>query len=491
MTAATRIPADWFPHAASADRGEQPFPCGVCEPAPQPPAPFIERHLQCVWADDRLRPAALATAAGERVQVEHPGEWNTGPGPDFLNAALRVGPELRRITGDVEIHIRPADWQRHRHAGDPRYRRVCAHVAFYPGTLPAAELPPGALQIALRPALDALPDFSFDNIDLLAYPVAARAAPPPCRGAMARLTPPQRGAVLDAAGEIRLRRRAELLQSAMLDRGPAQILYEETMAALGYRPNKAPFRRLARLLPLDRLREKSAGEPLRAYALLMGLASLLPDPSSRRAWDDGTKTFLRRCWDAWWPLSDEFLAHRIPRADWTMAGIRPANRPERRLMAAALLFAPAPSLPERLAAIARNPRGADAEALLALFDLPDAPYWARRLSFSSAPTKDPVALVGQSRAQAILVNLLLPAFAAMGAPAEAWKALLADLPAEESNELIQQTALRLFGQDHAPRLYRSGLRRQGLIQIHHDYCLGDRSLCAACPFPNSLDAFAP
>ena len=491
MNVFSGIASGWFPRAAGSERRETPFPCGVCETPPAPPAPFAERHLQCIWADDRLRPALLVTAAGERVQVEHPGEWNTGPGPDFLNAALRVGPELRRLTGDVEIHIRPADWQRHRHADDPRYRRVCAHVAFYPGTLPDAELPAGALQIALRPALDALPDFSFDNIDLMAYPVAARATPPPCRAAMARLSPAQRGATLDAAGETRLRRRAELLQSAMLDRGPAQVLYEEVMAALGYRPNKAPFRRLARLLPLDRLREKSAGDPLRAYALLMGCAALLPDPSARRAWDDETKMFVRRCWDAWWPLSDEFLARRIPRADWNMAGIRPANRPERRLMAAALLFARAPGLPEQLAVLAQNPRGVPVEKLLVLFDLPDAPYWSNRLSFSSAPAKEPVAFVGKSRAQAILVNLLLPAFAALGAPAEAWTSLLADLPAEESNELIKQTALRLFGQDHSPRLYRSGLRRQGLIQIHHDYCLGDRTLCAACPFPATPEARAP
>ncbi len=486
MNLPSGIDSGWFPRAAGSERQIRPSPCGVCEPPPPPPAPFSERHLQCVWADDRLRPPALATATGEPVRVEHPGEWNTGPGPDFLNAALLVGPESRRLVGDVEIHIHPADWQRHRHAADPRYRRVCAHVSFHPGTLPDSELPPGALQIALRPALDALPDFSFDNIDLMAYPVAARATPPPCRAAMARLSPAARGAALDAAGESRLRRRAELLQSAMLDRGPAQVIYEEVMAALGYRPNKAPFRRLARLLPLDRLREKSAGDPVRAYALLMGCASLLPDPSSRRAWDDSTRSFVRRCWDAWWPLSDEFLARRIPRADWTMAGLRPANRPERRLMAAALLFAPSPGLPERVDALARDPQGASADRLLALFDLPHAPYWSTRLSFSSAPAKIPVALVGKPRAQAILANLLLPAFAAMGAPAEAWKPLLDALPAEETNELIRQTALRLFGPDHAPRLYRSGLRRQGLIQIHHDFCLGDRSLCAACPLPASI-----
>ena len=87
--------------------------------------------------------------------------------------------------------------------------------------------------------------------------------------------------------------------------------------------------------------------------------------------------------------------------------------------------------------------------------------------------------------------LAFAALAALGAPAAAWQALLADLPAEEPNELIRQTALRLFGQDHSPRLYRSGLRRQGLVQIHHDYCLGDRSLCAACPFPSALETPAP
>ncbi len=492
MNIPASIAPGWFPQAVGAEHQARPFPCGVCEAPSPPPAPFAERHLQCVWADDRLRPAALTTAAGERVQVEHPGEWNTGPGPDFLNAALRVGPELRRITGDVEIHIRPADWQRHGHAGDSRYCRVCAHVSFYPGMLPESELPPGALQIALRPALDAIPDFSFDNIDLMAYPVAARAAPPPCRAAMKRLTPTQRGNALDAGGESRLRRRAELLQSAMLDRGPAQVIYEETMAALGYRPNKASFRRLARLLPLDTLREKSGGDPVRAYALLMGCASLLPDPTTaRRSWDAPTKTFIRRCWDAWWPLADDFLSRRMDRAGWTMAGIRPANRPERRLMAAALLFAPATGLPERVAAIAKNPRGVPADKLLALFDLPKAPYWASRLSFVAAPANEPVALVGTSRARAILVNLLLPAFAALGAPPDAWQSLLDSLPAEESNELIQQTALRLFGPDHTPRLYSSGLRRQGLIHIHHDYCLGDRSLCANCPYPAQLAARPP
>jgi hypothetical protein len=466
------------------------MPCGVCEPPQRPSVSFCEQHLQCIWADERLRPSLLRTTDGEEVRVEHPGEWNMGPGPDFLQATLSVGPNWRRLTGDVEIHIRPTDWQRHGHALDSRYGRVCVHLTYFPGTLPEGALPPGTLQIALRPALEAMPYFSFDQIDLMAYPDAAKAAPPPCQNAMQALSPTERGAVLDAAGESRLRRRVESMQAAMWDRGIAPVLYEETMAALGYRPNTSVFRRLARLLPLDVLREKSAGDALRAYALLMGCASLLPDPTTRgRRWNAETKTFIRSLWDFWWRHEGEFPAERLSRREWTFTGLRPANRPERRLMAAAMLFAPAEGLPEKLMALATSGGGRKAGLLPNLLALPDAPYGANRLSFSSAPASRPTALIGPSRAHAIEINVLLPALAALGAQAEGWREVLDALPPEEPNALVRQTALRLFGPDHPPRLYRSSLRKQGLVHIHHDFCLGDRSRCATCPFPDTISSF--
>lgn len=483
----------WFPRALP----DTPPPDRAAEAAPplsgRPPL-FVERHLQAIWYDDRLRPALLATPDRTPVAVQHPGEWNTGPGPDFLNATLLVGPDRTPLRGDVEIHVRPADWTTHGHAADPRYAHVVAHVTYYDATLsPPPGLPTDALQLSLRAPLEAIPDFAFDNIDLLAYPVGARATPPPCQAPMLALPPALRGTILDRAGETRLRQRAELLALAMLDRGIGQILYEETMAALGYRWNKAPFRLLARRLPLATLRRHADGSPLRAYAILMGLAGLLPDPTRppRRApWDEPTRAFVRRCWDAWWPLSDLLAPLCLDPASWNLASIRPANRPERRLMAAAVLFAPAEGFPERLIALARASEPASIPDLAAWFDLPDAPYWPYRLSFSTPPLFAPVSLVGPARARALVVNLLLPALAAMGAPPALWTAITDAIPPEETNALIRATALRLLGQDHTPRLYRSGLRRQGLLHIHHAYCLSDRSRCAECPFPALLRSLA-
>lgn len=451
---------------------------------------FCERHLQCVWADDSLRPEKLATAEGESVEVEFPGEWNKGPGPDFLGAVLKVGDGSRRLAGDIEVHIHPADWRRHRHSEDPRYSRVCAHVSYFAGALPAGELPAGALQIALKPALDRLDGFSFDNIDLMAYPTAARAAPPPCRAAMAALPPEARGHILDAAGQTRLARRADWLRMAMEDRGTAQTLYEETLAALGYRPNKIPFRRLARAMPLERLRELSGGSVPRAYALLAGLAALLPDPTTAflrgRRPDAESRRFIRSCWDEWWHLAGSCPQSPLTAGDWVRVGIRPANRPERRLMAAAALFAPARGLPEKLAALAKAPHGRGLGGLMELLGADDAPYWPCRLAYTSPPLARPEALVGETRARALAVNLLVPALAALGARAADWPELAELLPPETMNAVTRTMADRLFGPGHDTRIYRTALRRQGLLHLHHEHCIGDRSKCADCPVPERL-----
>jgi hypothetical protein len=481
---------DCFPCVPFGEAGTfWPLPCGVQEPPPRPAHPaFSERHLHCIWYDDRLRPPVLRTAAGEEIRVVSPGTWNTGPGPDFLGAVFVLAPEMRRVSGDVEIHVHPADWQRHGHAGDPRYAGIRLHLTYTPGLVPADLLPPGTLQAALQPLLAADPAFSFDNIDLLAYPLAARNPAPPCQTALRLLPPPDRGRLLDIAGETRLRRRAESLRDAVRERGTAQVVWEETLAALGYRANQPPFRRLARLLPLARLRELSRGDPTAAYAILMGLAGLLPDPSRPGPWDPETRAFLRTCWDAWWPVAADFLPDVLPSSAWRFAGLRPANHPARRLMAAAVLFAPPDSLPERVERLAARPAPPSVRECLALFDLPDAPYWPRRLSFRTPPLDAPVALVGETRARAILVNLLFPLFAVLAPSPGAWRPFLAQLPPEETNRTIRLAAARLLGPDHSPRLYRTALRRQGLIHLHNAYCLADRTACAACPLPGTIRA---
>jgi hypothetical protein len=442
-----------------------------------------ERHLQCVWFDPHLRPPVLRTREGEEVVVEDPGVWNLEAGPDFLGAVLRVGPERRRLAGDVEIHIHPRDWVHHGHAADPRYARVRLHVTYFSGTLGADEMPAGILQVSLRDPLAARPGFSFENVEVAAYPFAARAARPPCQLVLQTWEAPEKTLVLDAAGQERLRRKADRLARRWDEVGPEQTLYEEVMSGLGYQHNKASFRHLAETVPLAAVRAL-AGQPLEAQALLLGVSGLLPETLASR-WDEETCTRVRALWNAWWKQRDAWSRRLLPRSAWRMQG-RPANHPVRRLAAAAVLFSAPAGLSfasERAASAQAVPRAE--RALQAVSD----PYWDHRVTWGGMRLKQPLALVGADRARALAINVIVPFLAAAGRSDALPADILAGLPRETSNSLVRQTAHNLFGSHHPGSLYATGLRRQGLLQIFHDYCLNDRSRCASCSFPALLAAW--
>ncbi len=398
--------------------------------------PYRERHIQCLWANPRLRPTELKTSEGEPVSVEHPGDWNLEAGPDFLNAVLRIGTEQRRISGDLEIHIHPAGWKQHGHGGDPRFAHVRFHIVYFEGL----EIP-GLIQIPLQEALARNPRFSFENIDLTAYPYSIPSGPFP----LLSMHPDQKTHWLESAGEERLRLKAERFAFALQGKDSEQLLWEELMAALGYKNNKGPFRRIAALLPLIRLRDLVT-TPTEAYALLLGLSGLLPSHSDS-AWDTTTRTFTRTLWDIWWKQSTELKDQALEKSDWTLAGLRPTNHPTRRLMAAAhyAFQLPEPALTEF------QPN-----------------YWNTHLNWQTVCK--PTALVGTARANAIVTNIFVPWRAATGST----ELHLDRLPVEPINHIIRQTAYRLFGPDHTPKVYRSALARQGLMQIFHDYVITHR-----------------
>ncbi|MFH1970559.1 MAG: DUF2851 family protein [Verrucomicrobiota bacterium] len=453
--------------------------------------PWTERHLQCVWFDAALRPGTLKTEQGDVIVVEHPGQWNMEDGPDFLDAVLRVGPDRRRLAGDVEIHVHPADWQRHGHARNPAYARVVAHVTYFSGAVAAVPTSQrvgtigGAIQVALKDGLAANPFFSFESLDLAAYPYTVREPITPCAQVLKTWSPDHVAGLLESAGEERLQGKAARMAGAFASKPPDQVLYEEIMTALGYKNNRAPFRYLAEQLPLETLHKASGRNTLKAYALLMGVAGLLPAQTPSR-WDAETRAFVRQLWDHWWKHQAAWSARALRRKTWKLSGLRPQNHPQRRLMLAAILFTRADDLTRSLTAL--NTTSADeCFRQIATFFQPEADtYWQRRLTFAGKRQSAMISLMGTHRVAAVVSNVFVPFLTALGNRQVMSPAFLRRLPPEENNQIVRQTAHNLLGPDHNPDLYRSGLRQQGLLQIFHDFCLTDRSRCGNCALLKAL-----
>lgn len=450
---------------------------------------WTERHVQCVWHDPALRPGLLKTHEGETVRVQHAGRWNLEAGPDFLDAVLVIGPDRRELRGDIEVHVHPHDWTAHGHAADPRYGRVVAHVTWFPGAPPPAGLPAGAIQISLAEPMRANPEFSFEGIDLTAYPYAVQSGgTPPCQRRLSMAPPGRALALLEAAGEERLRRKSVRMERQGERGGPEQALYEEVLCSLGYDKNRAAARRLARRAQLDDLREEADGDPLSAYALLLGVSGLIPSDTPTR-WPGESRRFVRDLWNRWWKMRGRWDLRCMPRDAWRLSGLRPHNHPVRRLAAAAVLFTPRPTVFDAILDAPVSDAGSwlrEAGARLSGAAVLD--FWKTRLSFGGEARSHPVALLGTHRVASMLTNVVVPLLAAEG---KAPRSLLAALPSEQENAVIRQMAFTLFGRDHNPRLHRSGLHQQGLIQLAADFCLNHRADCSECPLPALLEETWP
>jgi len=410
---------------------------------------ITERHVQAIWYDAALRPRRLVTRRGSEVAVVSPGEWNLGPGPDFRRAVLELGPERRRVVGDVEVHLAPSDWDFHGHGADPNYRNVVAHVTWRGGP-PPATLPPGAVSIWLGRFVTADLSFSPDQIDLAAYPFARLPLEGrPCERSLAH-DPDRARDVLAAAGRHRLRMKARRLAGRLCERaraaaadgetqGPAavrgadaarrQVFYEEVMTALGYAKNAVPFRRVAERVPLD---------------------SLPHEP-------DAARTALQ--------VAGEFET-------WDRTKGRPQNAPESRLSQAAAIFTETPIM--SLCSAGDFSKGACRDMVREMCG-------PKRLAEDGLCAR----WMGRGRAAAILANVVAPFALAEERLAEVpdW------LPPEDVSEPVRLTAFRLFGRDHNPAAFyaTNGLLIQGLLQIHRDCCGTLFPDCAPCPLNRPPD----
>ena len=85
-----------------------------------------EEFLHFIWKYKLYQHDLLFTGEGESLQIVHPGQHNTNAGPDFFDARIRIGETL--WAGNIEIHQRASDWNKHGHQNDPVYRNTILHV---------------------------------------------------------------------------------------------------------------------------------------------------------------------------------------------------------------------------------------------------------------------------------------------------------------------------------------------------------------------------
>ncbi|HLG51174.1 MAG TPA: DUF2851 family protein [Chloroflexota bacterium] len=433
-----------------------------------------ERRL--AWAWQRGLAGPLVTTDGRHLQIVFRGRCPGGAGPDVRGALLAFD-DGTLLEGDVEFHRRSSDWFVHGHDRDPRYRGVILHVVL------AADGP-----APLDPTGQPIPTLVIPTSRLeAADPNTAAAAR--CHELARRLSTAALSALLDDLGDRRLIQRAARVEAELTRQPPEQVAYAFLLDALGFSRNRSAFARLAQAVPAGLLtalmgRRPPADARDLGRAILLGAAGLLPSerPGTRMGWEDQREA--NNLETIWALYHREWQGIGLSASDWAFAGVRPANYPPRRIVAAAYLI-------ERyrdrgldqafLTPLRAGGRAiAEIEAVITVED--PRGYWASHADFGRPLPGGPAALLGHDRAREIVINVVLP-FALAWADGDGDRELARvvwDVFRRAPRSGGYGLTTRLITELGLPQgILSTARRQQGLLYLLRMYCEGAGG--AACP----------
>ena len=419
---------------------------------------WSELEYQALWYSGAFGSGFRATN-GCLVEIVQFGFWNREPGPDFVNAVIRIDGS-RELKGDIELDIHVADWDRHGHSENLAFRNVILHlflqksgVEFFSRTIDHREI----LQVRLQP--DGLSLTQASN---------ALAKPGACYAPLSTLPSARVNEIIETAARIRLEKKSLALRRSIRIHGIDEALFQALAVAVGYKWNKIPFLVIAQRASLDRLRSK----PQVAESILFGLSGFLERSLSAAAPEDH---YLQQLWTHWWKIRSELHDLMLQPDLWRLGGSRPSNHPHRRLGALAQIASGWSNF-RRLTT--------DLAAAIDWFQKLSHPFWDYHYTLQSKPTRSRIGLIGTSRVKDIVANVLFPLLTISGnADWEAFQHIRAEL----GNALLEIVSHRLFGEPAMGAKYAQFLyQQQGLLQIFEDFCLNDRSDCRACRFPGLI-----
>ena len=420
-----------------------------------------EDFLAYVWKFQYFDKTNLQTESGEMLSVLRTGMQNANAGPDFLDAALKIG----EITwaGSVELHVKASDWQRHQHTADQKYDQVILHVV-WENDAPVlrtngTEVPVLALINRVAPAL------------LQTYLHLKQPKPTiPCEPFLPQISGLTKTAMQERVLLERLEEKAERIRKLYRASGNnwEETAYAALLSGYGFKINQAGFEKLARQLP-HKVLQKHRHQPLQTEALLFGQAGFLTGNFP----DDAYLQQLQK--------EFTFLQHKyaltapLQLADWNFLRLRPANFPTVRLAQLAALFHAREHLFSFFLA------DHSLKELEAFFVSEPSAYWQTHY-MPGRSGKFRIGPIGKSSVNILLINLVAPLLVAYahetGQLALIEKALnLLEMLPPEKNHIL--TMYEVLGFEN-----KAASQSQGLLSLRLHYCGPVR--CLHCAIGNGI-----
>lgn len=344
-----------------------------------------ENLMQFVWKLRLFNTLKLKSSDGEPLTVINLGQHNLDAGPDFLMSHIVLGD--KEWYGNIEIHIRSSDWDRHHHQNDDAYNNVILHVVWINDKViyrkDGSTIPTMLLSSFVDPNLLDRYSTMMNTTNWI-----------PCQSQLSSINSLKKTMWLDALSFERLETKVETIFDLLADHENdwERVFWIWLCRCMGLKVNADTFHELGEKLPLSLL-QKYRSDMLKIEAIFFGTAGFLSEEGD----DEYTKM-----------LYNEFIyqrrAHEITvvNGKWKRLRMRPYNFPELRIAQLVALF---------------NQKSVSLSMILSLEDIADArslfrieelnEYWKYRFSLGKRTAFEHAGKIGKNTIDGLIINVVV------------------------------------------------------------------------------------
>jgi hypothetical protein len=417
-----------------------------------------EELLWVLWQNLLFSVEDLKTTTGDSIIIKRTGTLNAHAGPDFSLASLVIGSIEWR--GDIEIHTKSSDWNKHKHQFNPAYESVILHVVY------EADVDIERADGTTIPVLELKHRISSNHLQTYQY-LMQQESVIPCASMFTQTNPIVIEQMKQRVLVERLERKTEA-HFLLLKEQPnwKMIVGRLIFKSFGTGLNDFLFERLAKHIDFNKL-DRLSYSPKSIEALFFGLAGMLEDtlegpyPRELKKEFDYLKRTLA-------------VVPVVQYSEWKFLRTRPTNFPTIRLAQLAAVF----SNPEWYYLFASIKDSKQA----ALFLKNDtASYWHTHYRFDIA-SKHLIKQTGATFINTFIINACIP-FIALEARynknEEKWEEVFQFIDSIKAEDNVITRKWIELGMN-----MKTGFDSQSSLELYKMYCTHKK--CLSCSIGYSI-----
>jgi hypothetical protein len=428
------------------------------------PKTVPEEFLHFIWENRLFNAHNLETVSGESVEIIQTGRKNTNSGPDFFNAKIKIDDTI--WAGNIEIHKKASDWEKHNHDKDKAYENVVLHV------VEEADMQISRTNGTQIPTLQ----LSWPEHFTLNYQKLLEAKTwIPCEEQFHHIDPVALRLGFNRLMIERLEHKTIEIekQLAQNNNNWNETFYQLLARMFGFKVNAMPFEMLAKSIPLQIL-SKHKNSLFQLEALLFGTSGLL---NEELLGDD----YFIKLREEYSFLYKKYNLKTVEPHLWKFMRLRPGNFPTIRISQLAALIHRSQGLFSKIIETVRI------EELKKLFNVRASDYWNDHYRFNNPSSQKRMKELGENSINILVINVIVPFLFVYGEKQNQHnlknRALdfLEKLPSENNSIIKKWGKLGVKP--------RSAFESQALIWLKNSYCVPKK--CLNCQIGNKLVKIKP